>query len=135
MARRRSRSRSRTRRPTHRSFRWDGHTVRRGRFEGHALFTHRAAHKDPSHHIGPCGPECRAGRATHVHREGRHLYSGPGAASARRDFIRRYGAKRGAYIYGATVARVKREQLAARGLARRARLSLRNARRMTRRSR
>lgn len=134
MPRRRSRHSSRARRTTRRTFTWDGQRVRRGRFEGHPLYPCRRPHTDPSHHIGPCGPECRAGRTTHVHREGRHLYSGPGAAAAQRDFRRRYG-KRWEQVYGATVGKVKREQLAARQLSRRARVSPRVARRMMRRSR
>lgn len=25
-------------------------------------------HTDPSHHVGPCGPACRAGKQVHYHR-------------------------------------------------------------------
>ena len=109
--------------------------LRRRRYEGHALVTAHDRHSDPSHHIGPCSPDCRRGRVAHVHRAGRHLYRGPTARFAKAEFTRRYGPKKGAYVYGATIHKVKMEQLAAARLARRARVSPRNARRMMRRSR
>lgn len=34
---------------------------------------HAHAHANPSHHIGTCGPECRAGREGHAHRDRRSL--------------------------------------------------------------
>lgn len=89
------------------------------RFEGHSLVRHRMAHSDPSHHIGPCSPPCRAGRIPHYHRDGRHLYSGAGASRAKADFERRYGKRKGDYVYGATIGKVRRLQLARRRAMRR----------------
>ncbi len=85
----------------------------RSRFEGHELKAHRHAHPDPSHHIGPCTAADRAGQASHVHREGRHIYDGKSSRYAKADFTRRYG-KKGGYVYGATLGKMKRAQLAAR---------------------
>ena len=86
----------------------------RTRFEGHELVAHRHSHTDPSHHIGPCTSNDRAGRSSHVHREGRHIYDGPSSRGAKADFTRRYGKRKGAYVYGATIGKIKRAQLAAR---------------------
>lgn len=83
----------------------------RTRFEGHALKAHRHAHPDPSHHIGPCTAADRAGQASHVHREGRHIYDGPGARYAKADFTRRYGVKKGPRVYGALLGKMHRQAL------------------------
>lgn len=51
------------------------------------------------------------GRRAHI----RHLYSVPSQRPAElREFIDRYGKRRGTYIYGATVGKVRREQAAKR---------------------
>lgn len=82
--------------------------------EGHPARIHQHAHTEPSHHVGPCGPGCRLGLRKHGHRiSGEHLYRGRGSIRARREFKARYG-KRAAYVYGATVGKVRREQRAAR---------------------
>jgi len=81
------------------------------RFEGHALTVHRHSHPDPSHHIGSCSPDDRAGRSSHVHREGRHIYDGASSGAAKRAFIRQYGPRKGPAIYGATIGLRKRQLL------------------------
>jgi hypothetical protein len=65
-------------------------------------------HSDPTHHIGACDAACRAGRRPHAHEA--HLYRGPGSGRARAEFEARYGKRKGAYVYGATVGKVRREQ-------------------------
>ena len=52
----------------------------------------------------------------------RHLYSNPADRRAvEAEFERRYGARRGRYIYGATVGKVRRERVAIRARRRRGR--------------
>lgn len=38
------------------------------RLSNRRVTLHRAAHSDPSHHIGPCDEACRRGRRLHAHR-------------------------------------------------------------------
>jgi hypothetical protein len=62
----------------------------------------------------------RSGRRVRGHV--RHLYSNPAdRRAAEAEFERRYGARRGRYIYGATVGQVRRERAALRARRRRER--------------
>lgn len=66
------------------------------------------------HHGGSCGPSCRSGMVSHHHRSS-HLYRGSGTRGReRRAFERRYGKRKGDYVYGATVGKVRRERMARR---------------------
>ncbi len=47
-------------------------------------------------------------------RQHRHLYRDGAEPRAKREFEARYGKKKGDYVYGATVGKVKRERLAKR---------------------
>lgn len=38
---------------------------------GIPMRSHNEPHTDPSHHVGSCGAECRAGRRFHLHRSRR----------------------------------------------------------------
>lgn len=50
-----------------------------------------------------------------------HLYRGGAKGARKRQFERRYGKKKGDYVYGATVGKVKREREAKRARERRSR--------------
>lgn len=48
-------------------------------------------------------------------RSGGHLYTHGAKGREERKFEQRYGKKKGDYVYGATVGKVKRERMAKRG--------------------
>lgn len=82
--------------------------------DGHRVRTARDKHSDPSHHVGPCSPACRAGRVVHHHRlpmgtaTNRRLYRGGAKGAQLRRFKARYGSRKGAAIYGAVVGKIRR---------------------------
>lgn len=45
-------------------------------------------------------------------RRGGHLYKGGAKYREKKSFEKKYGKKKGDYVYGATVGKVKREQMA-----------------------
>jgi len=49
---------------------WRSHalTLRSRAFVVYFVFHHYGAHSSPSHHLGMCDANCRAGRVTHAHR-------------------------------------------------------------------
>lgn len=85
--------------------------------DGHRVGSARDKHSDPSHHVGPCSPACRRGQVVHYHRlpngrpTNRRLYKGGAKGAQLRRFKDRYGAKKGAAIYGAVVGKIRRARM------------------------
>jgi len=86
------------------------------------MAVHAHSHVRPTHHVGPCDESCRKAMSPHA-----HLYRGPEGARTRAEFergyVRRFEAQgespaeaqaHARLVYGATVGKVKREQLAVR---------------------
>lgn len=59
--------------------------------DGHPTYEHRGKHSRPDHHVGPCGPSCRAGRKLHRHRKSGEKMT---PAVARRIYTRYYNRDR-----------------------------------------
>lgn len=81
-------------------------------------FTRTEASEDVRHlrSLGYRGIEVVPVRASaRARAHGRHLYRNGAEPREMREFEERYGKKKGDYVYGATVGKVKRERAAKRG--------------------
>jgi hypothetical protein len=71
-------------------------------------FNNRQAAERAAESMRKEGYEARIGTPNHLYRNG-------AASQERRKFEKEYGKKKGDYVYGAVVGKVRREQLARRG--------------------